>query len=169
MDFLSIARRRYSCRSYRPEPVDDDVLERVFEGMRLAPSACNRQPYRLHVFDTAQYREPLSAIYAQAWFVQAPLVVAMVAHLDRAWCHRDGKNLALVDAAIAFEHLHLAATAEGLGTCWVAAFKREAANALLRVPETAEILAFSPLGHPADKAPPKQRAPLGQLVVRGVG
>jgi nitroreductase len=168
MDFLALALSRYSCRAYLPDPIDDAKLKRVLEGMRAAPSACNRQPYSLYVLKTEQYREALSAVYRQAWFVQAPLVVAMVAYLDRAWCHRDGKNLGLVDAAIAFEHLQLAAAAEGLGTCWVAAFQREPAYSLLKLPEHAEILAFSPLGFPADEPAVKQRVPLEQLVRFGV-
>jgi nitroreductase len=168
MDFLSLARARYSCRAYRPESVDDAALARALEAMRMAPSACNRQPYHLYVLETAKYREQLSGVYRHEWFVQAPLVVAMVALLDRSWCHRDGKNLGLIDAAIAFEHLLLAAAAEGLGSCWVAAFHRPNATQLLRLTGNAEILAFSPLGYPADEAPPKQRERLDQLVTFGL-
>jgi nitroreductase len=168
MDFLSIAEKRYSCRRYKHDPIDETVLRRVFEAMRLAPSACNRQPYRLFVLKTEEYRDALLEIYSQSWFVEAPLVVAMVAYLDRSWCHRDGKNLGLVDAAIAFEHVHLAATAEGLATCWVAAFKRAPATTFLNLPDTAEILAFSPLGFPADSPLPKQRLPMDELVQYGV-
>jgi nitroreductase len=168
MDFLNLAQKRYSCRGYRPDTIDEAVFRRILEAMRLAPSACNRQPFRLIVLKTEQYREQLQAIYPQPWFVEAPLVVAMVAQLDRAWCHRDGKNLGLVDAAIAFEHLQLAAAAEGLGTCWVAAFNRPRAVALLKLSETDDILAFSPIGIPTDSPTPKQRKPIEQLVEFGV-
>lgn len=164
MDFLGLVRKRYSCRSYRPDPVSDEVLEQVLEAMRLAPTACNRQPFRAYVLRTAEYREPLRLCYSRDWLVGAPLVIVMVAQLDRAWTHRDGTNYAIVDATIAFDHLILAAAAEGLGTCWVAAFDTKQLRNLLKLPESAVPVAMTPLGYPADTAPPKERQPLDTLV-----
>jgi nitroreductase len=168
MDFLSLAKQRYSCRAYKSDPIDPVKLERALEAMRFAPSACNRQPYRLYVLETARYRDALQGIYRQPWFVEAPLVVAMVAFLEESWCHRDGKNLGLVDAAIAFDHFLLAATEQGLGSCWVAAFHRLKAFEFLNLPETADILAFSPIGLPDGTPPIKERKRLEQLVTYGV-
>lgn len=169
MDFLALARQRYSCRAYKADPVPHEQLVRVLDAMRLAPSACNRQPFRLHILKTSEHRDALRHCYHRDWFVSAPLVVIMVALLDRAWCHRDGTNLGVVDATIAFDHLVLAATAEGLATCWVAAFDVAAVQSLLSLPDNARIVAMSPLGYPADIAPTKERASLEQLVRFGVG
>ena len=168
MDFLELVKQRYSCRAYKGDPIEDEKLNRILDAMRFAPSACNRQPYRLFVLETSRFRSKLEGVYHQPWFVEAPIVVAMVAFLNEAWCHRDGKNLGLVDAAIAFDHLLLAATHEGYGTCWVAAFHRLKAYELLNLPETADILAFSPIGVPADRAPVKVRKSTSELVTFGV-
>ncbi|HOU91184.1 MAG TPA: nitroreductase family protein, partial [Polyangiaceae bacterium] len=131
MDFLELARQRRSVRGYRPDPVPPTVLEPVLEAARLAPTACNRQPFRLFVLETAGHEAELARIYHRPWFVQAPLVIGIVAVVAEAWVRRDGASYHLVDAAIAMDHLILAAASVGLGTCWVAAFDRAAAVAVL--------------------------------------
>jgi len=88
----------------------------------------------------------------------------MVALTDRAWCHRDGTNLGIVDATIAMDHLILAATTEGLGTCWIAAFRPAELRNFLRLPDAAVPVAMTPLGFPADIPAPKERANLDRLV-----
>jgi len=82
----------------------------------------------------------------------------------RAWKRRDGKNYAEVDATIAMDHLILAATNEGLGTCWIGAFDPLAAREILGLPEDAEPIAFTPLGYPADSPRAKKRKSLKELV-----
>jgi len=77
---------------------------------------------------------------------------------------RDGKSYADVDVAIAMDHLILAATNEGLGTCWIGAFDPVAAREVLGLPEGVEPVAFSPLGYPADMPGPKRRKRLEQIV-----
>jgi nitroreductase len=168
MDFLALARARYSCRSYRSDLVPDEQLGRVLEAMRLAPTACNRQPFRVYVLRTSEHRAGLQRCYRRDWFLSAPLVIFMVALLDRAWCHRDGSNLGVVDATIAFDHLILAAAAEGLGSCWMAAFDELAVRQLLLLPDSAKPVAMSPLGFPADAPPPKERTALENLVQFGI-
>jgi nitroreductase len=80
------------------------------------------------------------------------------------WSRRYGKNYSDVDATIAFDHLILAATALGLGTCWIAAFDPVAARAILQLPADVEPLAFTPLGYPVDSARTKKRKDLSELV-----
>jgi nitroreductase len=76
----------------------------------------------------------------------------------------DGKVYVDVDAAIAMDHLVLAATDVGLGTCWIAAFDPDAAREVLGLPEGVEPIAFTPLGYPADKPRTKKRKSLDDLV-----
>lgn len=106
-------------------------------------------------------------IYSQPWFVQAPYVVGIVAIVKQAWSRRDGVNYAFVDATIALDHLILAATEQGLGTCWVAAFDPYAAREVLGLPDDVEPVAFTPLGYAADHPGPKSRLPMDQLVRLG--
>jgi nitroreductase len=166
MEFTELVRRRYSVRAYKRDPVPEAVLARILEAARLAPSAANRQPFRIMVIRTEGRREELGRLYQRAWFVEAPLVVAVVSLPVEAWVRRDGKSYADVDAAIAMDHLVLAATAEGLGTCWVGAFDPAAAREVLALPPGVEPIAFSPLGYPADQAPERKRKDLAELVRR---
>ncbi len=164
MDFQSLVQRRYSVRAYRPDPVEEEKLQAVLEAARLAPSAHNYQPYTLVVLRSPGREAELQRIYDREWFYRAPLVIGLCTHPDRAWVHAEGKNFAAVDAAIAFDHLTLAAADLGLGTCWVASFHLGAAREVLGLPPEVEPLLFTPLGYPADQPSPKERKPLSDLV-----
>jgi len=83
---------------------------------------------------------------------------------EQAWSRRDGVNYAVVDAAIAMDHLILAAADLGLGTCWIAAFDPTAAREVLQLPAEVEPIAFTPLGYPADTPGAKKRKPVADLV-----
>jgi len=170
MTFLDLARRRYSVRAYRPEPVPDDARATVLEAARVAPTAANRQPFRVIVVHTQGREHDLRRIYDHGWFVEAPIVLCVCAVRDEAWRRTmyDGRSHADVDAAIVMDHMTLAAADLGLGTCWIAAFDPEAAREVLGVPPEGEPMLFSPLGYPAegDAASDRhlQRRPLEELV-----
>ncbi len=165
MSFLELAAKRYSCRAYRPDPVPETLLHPVLDAARLAPTACNLQPFRIYVIPSAGNEAALARVYGPAWVSQAPLVLVVCALPGQAWSRRDGVNYAVVDATIAMDHLILAATELGLGTCWIAAFDPPALRELLSLPPDLEPVALTPLGFPAALPPPKQRRPLGELVV----
>ncbi|AKG53711.1 nitroreductase-like protein [Dehalogenimonas sp. WBC-2] len=165
MEFTEVIKRRYSVRAYRSEPVSDDVLAQVFEVARLAPTAANRQAFKMVVIRTKGREADLQQIYPKQWFTQAPVLVCVCSVSGKAWKRSDGKNYADVDATIAMDHLVLAATNLGLGTCWVAAFDVDAARRILDIPEEWEPIAFTPLGYPRDTPPTKTRRQLAELVV----
>jgi nitroreductase len=165
MEFSELIQKRYSARAYKSKPVEQDKLNKVLEAAILAPTAANRQPFRLLVVRTEGRQAELKRIYGRDWFVQAPLVVCACAVKDESWIRRDGKNYAEVDATIAFTHLVLAARDLGLGTCWIAAFDPAGARDVLKLPPELEPVAFSPLGYPADEAKPKRRRPASDLVL----
>jgi nitroreductase len=164
MDFLELARKRYSVRSYKRDPVDKGKLKRILEAARLAPTAVNIQPFQLLVIHTAGREAELLQIYNKKWFVQAPMVVCACGIPGKNWVRKDGKNYNDVDVAIVMDHLILAATDEGLGTCWIGAFNPGAAKEVLGLPEGVEPIAFTPLGYAADRPPVKKRKPLSELV-----
>jgi nitroreductase len=164
--FAELVRTRYSVRAYDRAPVDDGALARILDAVRLAPTAANRQAFRVIVFATEGREAELRRVYDRAWFVQAPLVLAVCAVPAEGWVRAsDGWSAAGVDATIAMTHLILAAADEGLGTCWVAAFDPTAARDVLGLQEDVVPWAFTPLGHPADAASPKERRPLADLVI----
>jgi len=164
MQFIELATKRYSVRYYKAEPVEDDKLQLVLQAARLAPMAANRQAFRLIVILTKNRESELLRIYNKSWFVQAPVVICICAIPNEAWVRLDGKNYSDVDAAIVMDHLVLAATDLGLGTCWIGAFDPVAAREVLGIPEQVDPIAFTPLGYPADQSSAKERRNLDDLV-----
>ena len=164
MEFLELARKRYSVRSYKSDPVEKEKLERVLEAARLAPTAVNIQPFQLLVIHTAGREAELLQIYNKKWFTQPPIVICACGIPGKSWVRKDGKNYNDVDVAIVMDHLILAATAEGLGTCWIGAFNPLAAKEILGLPAGVEPIAFTTLGYANDQAPAKKRKPLSELV-----
>lgn len=156
VDFFDVIRTRRSVRSYRPDPIPDDVLNLVLEAARIAPSACNRQPWRfIIVKDEATKRKLVSACNHQRWIWMAEAPVIIVACGNNKVCdygnnHGDymGDLSMAVDVSVAFTHLILAARAEGLGTCWISWFSNDQVKKFLSVPEDWNVVALTPLGYP---------------------
>ncbi len=167
MDFQELIKKRYSVRAYRPDAVEDAKLARVLEAARLAPTAANRQAFRVIVIPVKGREADLRRIYGRDWFIQAPLVLCVCAVPSEGWVRKaDGWNAAEVDATIVMSHIVLAAAAEGLGTCWIAAFDPAAAREVLGLPPEVIPSAFTPLGYAADAPAPKKRRALDELVRR---
>ena len=164
MEFSELIKKRYSVRAYKRDPVEEDKLQQVLEAARLAPTAANRQPFQLIVIRPQGREAELQRIYARAWFTQAPVIICACAIPAKGWTRMDGKVYTDVDVAIVVDHLILAATELGLGTCWIAAFDPAAAREVLGLPEGVEPIVFIPLGYPAGEPPAKERKPLSDLV-----
>lgn len=164
MEFYEVVRRRRSVRAYRPDPVEEEKLERVLEAARLAPSAANRQPWHFLVVRDAALRARLLEAYSQEWFAAAPAIICACARPSEAWRRGDDKSYADVDVAIAMEHLVLAAAAEGLGTCWIGAFKPDVLREVLALPAELEPVALTPLGYPDQEPHATPRKPLDEIV-----
>jgi nitroreductase len=164
MEFFELIKRRYSVRAYKSEPVEDDKLQKVLEAARLAPTACNLQPFQLIVVHTKGKEKELRRIYDASWFAQAPIVICACGKPSESWVRQDGENYCDVDVTIAMDHLILAAAELGLGTCWIGAFNAKAAREILGLPDNVKPIAFTPLGYPADKVRPKTRKNIDELV-----
>ena len=166
MEFQDLIRRRYSVREYLPAPVSEEALARILEAGRLAPTAANRQPFRIVVLGTAGRHEALTRVYDRAWFPRAPLVICVCGVPEEAWVRRDGRSHLDVDVAIVMDHMILAATDEGLGTCWIANFDVAAASEVFELRPGEVPLLLATLGHAADSPTPRQRRRLDSLVRR---
>jgi nitroreductase len=164
MEFFDLIVQRYSVRAYRSTPVEKEKLVKILEAAVIAPTAANRQPFRMIVVPTRGREAELKRVYARDWFVQAPLVICACGVEAEAWRRRDGKGYTDIDVSIAMDHLILAARGLGLGTCWVGAFDPAAAREVLGLEPGLEPLAFTPLGYPADTGRPKKRRPFTELV-----
>ncbi len=164
MEFLELVKSRYSVRAYKNEPVENEKLDKILEAARFAPTAVNYQPFQIIVMKTEGKKEELKSIYQAEWFSQAPLVICVCSIPEKAWSRRDGKNYADVDATIVMDHIILAATSLGLGTCWIGAFDVDAAKRILNLSDGIEPLVFTPIGYPADEIGTKRRKELSELV-----
>lgn len=153
MDVMEAIRTRRSVREYRPDPIPADLLERLTDALRLAPSACNYQPWHFVLVTDERLRNDLAhACHEQMFIAEAPVIVVGCAVPGTAY-KRMGEtwNSADVDVAIAIDHLTLAAAGEGLGTCWIGSFDERAVKRLLHVPDAAKVVALTPLGYPGRK------------------
>ena len=166
IDFLSLARKRYSVRQYLPQAVEQEKLDFILECARVAPSAVNKQPWLFYVVQREEKKAELNRCYAREWFAQAPLCIVVCADYSEAWVRSsDGKNHADIDAAIAAEHICLAATSVGLGSCWVCNFDVDLCSQILGLPQNVRPVVMIPVGYPSvSDVPDKNRKSIDEIV-----
>ncbi len=171
MNVLEAIRTRRSVRSFAAhKPIPAEVTARMREALRLAPSACNIQPWHfIFVADATLRREVAQVSNGQNWMADAPLLVVGCGFPEQAYQRMGGYGNSIdVDVAIALDHLTLAAVAEGLGTCWIGAFDETKVKHLLGIPERVKVVAMTPLGYPSSDdlnrpAAPGQRKGEGEV------
>jgi nitroreductase len=152
MDFFDVVQTRESVRAYdSTRPIPEEVLSRVLDAGRMAPSAANKQPWKIQVVQSEEMLAKVRECYGQSWFAASPCVLAVTGDLNAAWVRRyDGYNSLETDLTILMDHLILSATAEGLGTCWIAAFNPAVLRAALDLGPSEKVYAITPLGYPPD-------------------
>ena len=168
MDFLTLTKSRYSVRSYTARPVEKEKLEYILECARMAPSATNAQPWKLFVVTDEEVKAKIYKSYTREWIANVPVYIVVCVDSKGAWVRNnfDKKNHADIDGAIITEHICLAATECGLGTCWVCNFDPELCAEALQLPTGLIPLALIPLGYPAtDEIPEKKRKELSEIVI----
>ena len=164
MNFLELVKNRFSCRAYKSLNVEKEKLDYILECVRLAPSAVNKQPWRFHIVSSENEKANLQQCYNRDWFKTAPMyIIASILH-DEEWVRADGKHHGDTDIAIAVEHLCLAATEQGLATCWVCNFDAALCKELFSFPESEEPAVIVPLGYAADEMKPKSRKAIDEIV-----
>lgn len=164
--FEELVKERYSCRNFSNRKVETEDLNKIMEAVRLAPSACNKQPWLFYVVTDEEMRKKILA-KSRPTFIEAPVLIVAVGKHEEAW-HRpsDGKDHTDVDVSIAVEHLCLAAAELGLGTCWVCSFDTYATVECLNLPVEHEPIAIIPLGYPAENSivPEKKRKAMDDIL-----
>jgi len=168
MDLWKVIEGRYSVRDFGPEEVNESTVNRILEAAIRAPSAGNRQPWHFIVVRYGEMKRKLAAAAGGQDFVgSAPVVIVVCADAERSatrYGDRGRELYCLQDTAAAIEHILLAATALGLGTCWVGAFDEQAAARALSLPGRLRPVAMVPIGHPATvPAKRRQRRPLSEV------
>ncbi len=165
MELYETIKARRSIRAYQNKPVEEAALSRILEAGRLAPSWCNRQCWRFIVVQDPAMRAMLGEVVSnpsKECYTDAPYVIVVCADPSDSGV-TGGKEYYLVDCAIAMEHMVLAATAEGLSTCWVGAFPEYPVRNVLRIPSEIKIVGITPLGYAAEEPEPMPRKPLDEV------
>jgi len=174
MDFYDVIESRVSIRKFKDVPVEQVKLDRIFQAVRHAPSACNFQPWRFlivkseemrtRVRDAVQLGRDGTVNNKKTWVMQAPLIIIGLGNRKTAWKRYNGTSSHVIDVTIAMEHLVLAATNEGLGTCWVCAFDQEAMHTALELDDDWEVVVLSPLGYPDESPEIRERKAVSEIV-----
>ncbi len=157
MDQLDFIRARRSVRRYREDPVPAEVLMKILEAARIAPSARNNQPWKFIVIQDPQTKQKLAENSIYKFIAHAPLAIAACA------LPKESLLGPVVDVIIALDHMSLAAANMGISNCWVGGVDRRAAKNILKIPEDVEYVALMTFGYAAETAPPLKRQPLEEI------
>lgn len=175
MTLSEIILKRRSIRKFLDRPVEREKIEACLEAARLAPSAENVQPWRFIVVDDAEVRQRLaeeafSGIYKASRFgARAPVLIVILARpgivANRLGKAIQGTQYYLLDIGIAGEHLVLAATEMGLGSCWVGWFSKRGVRKVFAIPRKYDVVAMIALGYPdPTHLAPKRKKGLSDIV-----
>lgn len=149
MELKACIENRFSLREYQPKAVEKETLILLLEAARMAPSACNLQPWCFVVLTDPQKISALCECYKREWIQSAPAIIVACGDHSISWKRRaDSKDHCDIDLAIAIEHICLTATDLGLGTCWVCNFDVAKCKDLLNLPDSVEPVALIPVGYP---------------------
>lgn len=154
MDIHEILQKRHSIREYAHQSVTANELKTVIEAARIAPSACNRQPWHFYAINKTEILDKIKQTYNRDWFAKAPAVIVVCGNHNESW-HRpsDNKDHCDIDVAIAIDHLIIKATEINLGTCWVCNFDAPQLSAAMQLDNGIEPIALIPIGHLTNKQP----------------
>lgn len=169
MEVVECIEGRTSVRVFKPDPVDDDVVQEGLRLANLAPSAGNLQARDFIVVKDASVKKALMlAAFSQEFVRTAPVVIVFCANLERIGHYgQRGKELyCLQDVAAAVENFSLYMHSKGLGSVWVGAFDEAKAAMALGTPEHVRPVAIVPVGYPAERGLRRKRLPNDQLVHR---
>jgi nitroreductase len=164
MEVKEAIEKRNSIRAYEDKPVPKELLLKVLEAARLAPSGRNSQAWKFIVVRDDERRQALGrATGGQPHVHTAPVIIAAVA-TEPEYVMPCGILAYPVDLAIAIDHMTLAAVDLGLGTCWIGAFSQEKVKSILEVPEKLKVVSLLTLGYPGETGRPKMRKTLEEIV-----
>ena len=156
MTFMELAKKRFSVRSFKDTPVEDEKIEKILEAARVAPTAKNMQPHKIFVVRDPKVLEGLNI--ASPCIYGAPLVFAIGYDTVRAYrAEKRGYTFGELDSGIVATHMILEATEQGLGSCWVGLFDVDKVAEVLNLPENIKIVTLMPVGYPTDDCVPADR------------
>ena len=171
MDVYEAIKGRRSVRTFKSDDVSPEIVEKLIDAARRAPSAGNIQPWEfIIVRESGIKRSLVDAASGQSFIEEAPVVIVVCANENRSsqGYGARGKTLyCLQDTAAATQNILLFAYSIGLGTCWVGAFREEEAKKALKIPSGIRPVAIIPVGYPAKAPQPRSRREIDLIVHHG--
>ncbi|GAF03288.1 putative NAD(P)H nitroreductase [Saccharicrinis fermentans DSM 9555 = JCM 21142] len=166
MHFKELIKSRYAVRTYHENKVNPTLIKQVVNAGRLAPSAANRQPWKFIAVDDDEILNKIHAAYPREWFAKVPNLIIVYGNHEESWKRSfDGKDHCDIDTAIAIDHMTLAATELGLGTCWVCHFNPQLIQEVIQNEPYWEPMAILTIGYPVElKAPHKKRKTIEEVL-----
>ncbi len=154
MDFIELAKARYSVRSFKQDEIEEEKLQVIIEAGRVAPTARNFQPQKVYVVRSKEYKGKLAEVCRFTF--DAPVIIVIGYDKERDWKNRlmPPYSSGETDAAIVCTHMMLAATDMGIGSCWVGYFNADDIAKALELPENIQVTAMLPIGYPAEDSAP---------------
>lgn len=133
MNFLELAKSRYSVRKYKNIPIEKEKINSILEAAWVSPTAANKQPNRFLVISDPSYISKLQKATATHG---APLVIIVCGDKNTSWTRSfDNASMIDVDASIATDHMMLEAENLGLGSCWITYFNPEVLRSEFNIPD----------------------------------
>lgn len=156
MDFKKLAAERFSCRKMTDRPVNEQAIEQIIETALLAPTAVNRQPFKIFLMNSEQAKENISKVTPFTFGAQTFLVVGY--QESEGWTRKfDQMNFAGVDASIAATHIMLEITDLGLATTWVGYFNEPLLKSFYPEMDDYKLIALFPIGYAAEEGVPSAK------------
>lgn len=149
MDYYQLIEQRESVRNYdASRKLEAEIINRIINAGRLAPSASNRQPWRFVLVSSEKMLNKIRPCYHRDWFKNAPHVLIIVGDKSQSWKRSNNNyNSIETDLAIAMDHIILAAENEGVGACWIIAYDYEILSKALNLKENEVVFSITPLGY----------------------
>ncbi len=165
MNVFEAIRKRSSVRNFLDKSIEEDVLISVLEAGRLAPSAKNRQEWRFIVVRDLDLKRKIGEAANEQGFVGEAPVILVACGVTDGYIMTCGQPSYPIDVAIALDHISLAATELGLGTCWIGAFNEDKVKDILGIPKEVRVVELMPIDYPVfNSAKEKNRLPLDKIV-----
>ncbi|EJE7234145.1 nitroreductase family protein [Clostridium botulinum] len=153
MDFINLAKERYSVRNFDTKKIEQEKLDLILKAGQLAPTAVNYQPQRILVIESNEALEKLKT--CTIYHFNAPMALLICADKNEAWKRSyDGKSHTDIDGSIVATHMMLQAAELGLGTTWVGHFDPSAIRNAFSIPTNLEPICLLPVGYPSKDAKP---------------
>lgn len=154
MEFIELAKSRYSVRSFSTKQIENEKLNRILEAAKISPTAANRQPQKIYVLQSEKALKQINSVCRCIF--DAPTVLLIVSDETLTWKNpfSSNYNTGDIDCSIICTHMMLQAWELGIGSCWVGYFDVEQVEKAMGLPDNEKLVAILPIGYPSETSEP---------------